>query len=361
MRRTIIAASLVFLFGCGNGQETEEQERTQDQTEEQERTEGREGQNDGEDDDSSAVVFDGLRTPWNIIREAGTFYITEREGNIVEGTDGKRRLPVELTRPVAAQGEGGLLGMVLDPGFADNKRAYVYHSYRTDRGIKNRIVAIVREQDRWKEKGVLLEGIPGGRIHNGGRLEIGPDGLLYATAGDAGNPDLAQDTDSLAGKILRMQLDGGPAEGNMQGYVYSYGHRNPQGLVFVGDVLYASEHGQSGHDEINQIEGGKNYGWPLIEGKQRQDGLVTPWYEVGEESKAPSGIDTKDGKLLFATLVGQSLRQIDLDTKKVDVLTSRYGRIRDVLVDEAVYFITNKTDGRGSAKGSDDRLIRMKD
>lgn len=358
MRRTIIAASLVFLFGCGNGQEADEQERIQEQ--EQTGQQEREGRNDGEDE-PSAVVFDGLRIPWNIIRESGTFYITEREGNIVEGADEQRRLPVELTRPVAAQGEGGLLGMVLDPGFADNKRAYVYHSYRTDRGIKNRIVAIVREQDRWKEEGVLLEDIPGGRIHNGGRLEIGPDGLLYATAGDAGNPDLAQDTDSLAGKILRMQLDGGPAEGNMQGYVYSYGHRNPQGLVFIGDVLYASEHGQSGHDEINRIEEGKNYGWPLIEGKQRQDGLVTPWYEVGEQSKAPSGIDAKDGKLLFATLVGQSLRQIDLDTKKVDVLTDRYGRIRDVLVDEGVYFITNNTDGRGSPTGGDDRLIRMED
>ncbi len=356
-----MAACLIFLFGCGNGQEAEDQERTQERTEEQEQTKEREGKDDGEGDVSSAVVFDGLRTPWNVIREAGTFYITEREGNIVEGADRKRRLPVELTRPVAAQGEGGLLGMVLDPGFTKNKQAYVYHSYRTDRGIANRIVAIVREQDSWEEKVTLLEGIPGGRIHNGGRLEIGPDGLLYATAGDAGNPDLAQDAESLAGKILRMQLDGRPAEGNMQGYVYSYGHRNPQGLVFIRNVLYASEHGQSGHDEINRIEKGKNYGWPLIEGKQEQEGLVTPWYEVGEQSKAPSGIDTKDGKLLFATLVGQSLRQIDLNTKKVDVLTDGYGRIRDVLVDEGVYFITNNTDGRGSPKGGDDRLIRMKD
>ncbi|MGI1804974.1 PQQ-dependent sugar dehydrogenase [Exiguobacterium sp. TDN 0502] len=308
----------------------------------------------------SEVLFKELQAPWNIIREEETFYITEREGKIVKGTeDDYERMPLRLKEAVLAEGEGGLLGMVLDPEFKDNQTAYIYHTYAKEGQATNRVIAVKEEGDEWVEERVLLDDIPGATIHNGGRLEWGPEGALYVTAGDAANPENAQDIDSLAGKILRITPEGKPFSGNQKGYVYSMGHRNPQGLVFVDDQLYASEHGQSGHDEINRIEQ-KNYGWPTIEGKEQAEGLVTPWYEVGEQSVAPSGIAEADGTLYFATLVGQRLQAIDLKTKQVKTIVENEGRIRDVWIDgTSIYYITNNTDGRGNPSANDDRLIRI--
>jgi len=306
------------------------------------------------------VVFKELNAPWNIVREGETFYITEREGTIVKGKQGDyERMRLQLKKDVIAEGESGLLGMVLDPDFKNNKTAYVYHTYAKQNQATNRVIAIKEEGHQWVEERVLLDDIPGATIHNGGRLEWGPEGALYVTAGDAANPELAQDIDSLAGKILRITSEGEPFEGNQKGYVYSLGHRNPQGLVFVDDQLYASEHGQSGHDEINRIEQ-KNYGWPTIEGKEQADGLVTPWYEVGEQSVAPSGVATAENTLYFATLVGQRLQTIDLETKQVKTIVENQGRIRDVWIDEtSIYYITNNTDGRGNPSADDDRLVRI--
>lgn len=308
----------------------------------------------------SNVIFKNLKIPWNIEKNQQTFYITEREGTIVKGTEGKySRMELELSEPVVSEGEGGLLGMALDPDFKKNRTAYVYHTYEKDGALWNRVIEITEENESWQEQRVLLDEIPGASIHNGGRIEIGPDGLLYVTVGDAAVPENAQKLSSLSGKILRMNLDGSPAKGNLREYVYSYGHRNPQGLVFVDQTLYATEHGQSGHDEINRIEQ-KNYGWPLIEGTEKQEGLVTPWYEVGENSVAPSGIAEQDGKLYFGTLVGQSLRSIETSTSKVEQLVTDQGRIRDVMTDgQHLYYVTNNTDGRGNPSDEDDVLIRL--
>lgn len=309
----------------------------------------------------SDIMFKNLRTPWNIEKNQEVFYITEREGKIVKGAEGNySRTDLELTEPVVAQGEGGLLGMALDPDFSKNRTAYVYHTYEKDGALWNRIIAIKEEKKSWKEQRVLLDKIPGATIHNGGRIEIGPDGLLYVTAGDAAVPENAQKLSSLSGKILRMKLDGKPADGNVKEYIYSYGHRNPQGLVFVDQTLYATEHGQNGHDEINRIEQ-KNYGWPLIEGTEKQQGLVTPWYEVGEKSVAPSGVAEQNGKLYFGTLVGQSLRSIETESSKVEQIVTDRGRIRDVMTDgEELYYVTNNTDGRGNPSDEDDVLVRLK-
>ena len=308
----------------------------------------------------SNVVLKELRTPWNIEKNQETFYITEREGTILKGSSKEQvRMELDLSENVVAEGEGGLLGMALDPDFSDNQTAYAYHTYEKNGTLYNRVVAIVEQDDTWKETRVLLDEIPGASIHNGGRIEIGPDDFLYVTVGDAAVPENAQKLSSLSGKILRMKLDGSPADGNLREYVYSYGHRNPQGLVFVDQTLYATEHGQSGHDEINRIES-KNYGWPLIEGTEKQQGLVTPWYEVGEQSVAPSGVAALDGKLYFGTLVGQSLRSIESSTSKVEQVVSDRGRIRDVMVDgKDLYYITNNTDGRGNPGDEDDVLVRL--
>ncbi|WP_026829913.1 PQQ-dependent sugar dehydrogenase [Exiguobacterium antarcticum] len=308
----------------------------------------------------SDVVFKDLRAPWNIEKNQEVFYITERNGAIVKGTkDDYVRMNLDLKEQVVAEGEGGLLGMALDPDFTDNQTAYIYHTYEKNGSLLNRIIAIVEQDGIWKEQRVLLDAIPGASIHNGGRIEIGPDGLLYVTVGDAAVPENAQKLSSLSGKILRMKLDGRAASGNLQDYVYSYGHRNPQGLVFFNQTLYATEHGQSGHDEINRIET-KNYGWPLIEGTEKQQGLVTPWYEVGEQSVAPSGVAELGGKLYFGTLVGQSLRSIETSTAQVEQVVSDRGRIRDVMTDgKQLYYVTNNTDGRGNPSDGDDVLIRL--
>ncbi|QWB29148.1 MULTISPECIES: PQQ-dependent sugar dehydrogenase [Exiguobacterium] len=349
-----------ILMGCTQTSEESSTEETNQTTQENNQQDSGDQEATQSSQAQEGVVFKELNAPWNIVREGEVFYITEREGTIVKGEqDDYERMRLQLKEDVLAEGEGGLLGMVLDPDFKDNKTAYVYHTYAKQGQATNRVIAIKEEGDQWTEERVLLDDIPGATIHNGGRLEWGPEGALYVTAGDAANPELAQDIDSLAGKILRITSEGKPFEGNQKGYVYSLGHRNPQGLVFVDDQLYASEHGQSGHDEINRIEQ-KNYGWPTIEGKEQAEGLVTPWYEVGEQSVAPSGVATAENTLYFATLVGQRLQTIDLETKQVKTVVENQGRIRDVWIDEtSIYYITNNTDGRGNPSADDDRLVRI--
>lgn len=335
----------MLLVGCATDSKTEESSQTDTKQEAEE---------------GADIIFESLQAPWNVEMSGDTFYITERDGKIVEGTQGDySRTAPRLTEEVVAEGEGGLLGMALDPDFEESQLAYVYHTYEQAGELRNRVISIERKDGDWIEKSILLDGIPGSSIHNGGRIEIGPDGYLYVTAGDAAVPENAQKLSSLAGKILRMDLMGEPVEGNLEGYVYSYGHRNPQGLVFVGNQLFATEHGQSGHDEINKIEQ-KNYGWPLIEGVEKQQGLVTPWYEVGNRSVAPSGVTELDGKLYFGTLVGQSLRSIEESTKQVEQVVTDRGRIRDVMTDgTALYFLTNNTDGRGNPEKNDDVFVRF--
>ncbi|WJH37286.1 PQQ-dependent sugar dehydrogenase [Paenibacillus sp. CC-CFT747] len=203
--------------------------------------------------------------------------------------------------------------------------AYAYHTYQEGNRTLNRVVLLQEKNGSWEEQKALLEGIPGGINHNGGRLAIGPDRLLYITTGDSGEEKLAQDPKSLGGKILRMTLDGRVPEDNpfIGSYVYSYGHRNPQGLAWDKQgTMYSSEHGPSGspggHDEINVIEKGRNYGWPVIIGDSKKDGMVSPVYQTGDTAIAPSGIavDT-EGKLLVTTLRGEKLFRFDPASRKL--------------------------------------------
>ncbi|MCQ4088611.1 sorbosone dehydrogenase family protein [Saccharibacillus sp. JS10] len=315
-----------------------------------------------------------LKAPWSMQFSGDTVYITQRGGGIIEVNDGNSKLQeLRTKKKLRVVGEAGLTGFVLDPQFAKNKYAYVYHAYEEKNQALNRIVKVKLINGVWREQKELLAGIPGGRIHEGGRLAIGPDGMLYSTSGDANQREFSQDLSSYGGKILRMTTSGAIPKDNpfKNSYVYAYGLRNSQGLAWTASgTLYASDHGPSGApipgggtdttglDEINVIRPGGNYGWPIIQGTQSKPGLISPYYVAGSTAIAPSGIAaTPDRKILVATLAGQSLKLFDPLTKKTtDILTGE-GRIRDVAVHNGkIYVITNNTSG-GSPGPEDDRLL----
>ena len=193
---------------------------------------------------------------------------------------------------VYTEGEAGLLGLALDPDFAQTRFVYLHYSARLRRECStNRVVRYRESGSRLGERVVLLDGIPAAQIHDGGRMRFGRDGLLYITAGDAANTGLAQDLGSTAGKILRINRDGtAPRDNPFGSPIYSYGHRNPQGLDWhpVTGQLWAVEHGNVGNDEVNVIDAGANYGWPRIEGNQAMAGMRTP-ITFYNPAIAPSG------------------------------------------------------------------------
>ncbi|EKN69227.1 glucose dehydrogenase [Neobacillus bataviensis LMG 21833] len=312
------------------------------------------------------VIAENLSVPWSIDKVGETFYLSERTGSIVEIDNGKiERQHVQLEKPLSGAAEAGLLGFVLDPDFAQNQQAFAYYTYEDSSGGGqfNRVVVLRYNGGAWTEERILLDRIPSAAYHHGGRLKIGQDGKLYITTGDATTPSVAQKLNLLNGKILRMNVDGTVPPDNPfpNSYVYSYGHRNPQGLVWIGKTLYASEHGQSAHDEINRIAAGGNYGWPVIQGKEKKAGMKIPIFESGmAETWAPSGMAAAGGKLYAATLKGNAVREFDLERKQTRVVISGFGRIRDVFVDgEFLYFVSNNTDGRGNPDEKDDKFYRV--
>lgn len=312
------------------------------------------------------VVVDKLEIPWSIDEANNVFYISERNGDIVKVEEGKKeRQKVIFEKKLSSAAEAGLLGFVLAPDFITSNKAFAYYTYEDSSGQFNRIVVLKLEDNHWKEWQLLFDHIPSGHVHHGGRLEIGPDGKLYATTGDAAEePEIAQDLTSLGGKIMRMNLDGSIPSDNpfSNSYVYSYGHRNPQGLAWAQDgTLYESEHGPSANDEINKIQPGYNYGWPIIKGKEKQDGMEEPLYTSGDQTTwAPSGMIYYDEKLYVATLRGNAVREFNLQSGKTREVITGLGRIRDVFIkDGSLYFVSNNTDGRGTPLEGDDKLYKI--
>ena len=325
------------------------------------------------------VVAEGLNVPWEmVIAEDGRIFFTERPGQIREIRNGKvmEEPLLSLPAPFISKGEGGLLGLALDPEFKTNNYMYTYHTYEDNGQTKNRVLRLVVEKNQARIDKVILDGIVGDTNHNGGRIKIGPDGMLYITAGDRYKPDLAQDKTSMGGKIFRIHTDGSIPEDNpIKGSpVYSYGHRNPQGLAWhpeTGD-LYSSEHGQSAHDELNLIEAGKNYGWPIIEGDETEEGMQSPVAQSATETWAPSGMTFVSkgiwkNQLLVANLRGMQVLKVEFDQsgKQVKGIESlfkeKYGRIRNIIEapDGSLYMMTNNRDGRGKPTEKDDRIIRL--
>jgi glucose/arabinose dehydrogenase len=268
-----------------------------------------------------------------------------------------------ILEEAAPQGEAGLLGVAVSPDFAEDQLLYFYVSTAED----NRVVrATLDDNDRLGAPEVVLDGIPNGFIHDGGRLAFGPDGLLYVSTGETGVGELSQDPASLAGKILRITSDGDPAPGNPDpdSPVWSLGHRNVQGLAFDDqDNLWASEFGASTYDELNLIRPGSNYGWPEVEGRGGSSSFVNPRVVWSTDEASPSGLAYAEGRLWLAALRGTRLWRIDVDGGEVgsvrDFFVGDYGRLRTVAVapDGMLWVTTSNRDGRGDPAETDDRIL----
>lgn len=268
------------------------------------------------------VVANNLITPWEIaFLPDGRLLVTERPGTLaLIGTQTER-----ITVPgVSERGEGGLLGLALDPDFVSTHRIFLYLTTTDGGRIANRVESYTLQEGALSDRAVVLDDIPGADYHDGGRIEFGPDGTLYITTGDAQDQPSAQDHTNLQGKILRINKDGSIPEGNpFSSAVWSFGHRNPQGLAWDSEGrLWSTEHGPSGdgsgYDELNLISPGANYGWPVIQGDQTQPGMQPPVIQSGgNETWAPGDVEYLNGKLYFTGLRGSSLYVVSLDGETI--------------------------------------------
>lgn len=349
------------------------------------------------------TIAENLNIPWAIdFAPDGRIFFTERSGGETTGTtregavriidkDGTLLDEPALTLTVERR-EGGVLGLILDPNFEENHFVYVYYTKKFApfpkdflADVKNRLSRFEEIDNKLQNEYVLIDNIPGSHTHDGGRIKFGPDGKLYATTGEIYNSELSQDLNSLGGKILRINPDGSIPDDNPfeNSPVYSYGHRNPQGISWDSQGnLISSEHGPSGEngwegrDEINVIISGQNYGWPNISGDMIDEKYVSPIYQTGQEMTwAPSGIvfynsdyfSEWKGKLFVANLYAKDLRILDLDIEQNKVISNEvflkneFGRLRDVVEgpDGSLYLLTSNTDGRGIPKATDDRILKI--
>ena len=282
----------------------------------------------------------GLQLPWSVVfLPDGTAVVSERDSAKVVKIEDGRATPIAEVPGVVPGGEGGLLGLALSPSFASDRWLYAYLTSATD----NRIARMRLSEDASGALGlgppeVIFAGIPKASTHNGGRIRFGPDGMLYVGTGDSQRREQPQDTNALGGKILRLTPEGRPAPGNPFGDspVYSYGHRNVQGLAWDADGrLWASEFGPDVDDELNLITPGGNYGWPLVTGAPGRSGLTDAkvvWPSTAEAS--PSGLEIVNGVAYTGALRGQRLWAVPLDgptaQTPVAYFTGEYGRLRDV-------------------------------
>lgn len=309
------------------------------------------------------AVATGLEAPWSVVFRNGTPLVSERDsGRILElSPDGTTRTVGDIPG-VAAVGEGGLLGLAVD----SEGRLYVY-STGTD-GNRLQRFGVTGEPGSLAlgQPETLLEGIASASYHDGGRIAFGPDGMLYVAIGDAGRRDSSQNLDSLNGKILRMTPDGGVPGDNPfpDSLVYSYGHRNPQGLAWAEDgTMFATEFGQNTWDELNIITAGANYGWPAVEGIATTGDFTDPVQQWEPTEASPSGMAHIDGTLFIANLRGQVLRAVSVadPSTSTTYYDGEFGRLRDVTAapDGKLWFVTNNTDGRGRPGPDDDRILSV--
>ncbi|WP_374462376.1 sorbosone dehydrogenase family protein [Microtetraspora sp. AC03309] len=309
------------------------------------------------------TLVEGLAVPWAIaFLPGGDALITERDSaRLLRVTPQGRSSEVGVIDGVSAQGEGGLLGVAVSPAYSTDHFVFVYFTANDD----NRVVRY-RYDGGLSAPTPIVTGIPKGGIHNGGRLEFGPDGYLYASTGETGQEGLAQDKDSLGGKILRMTADGRPAPGNPFGtLVWTYGHRNVQGMAWdPRGRMYATEFGQDTWDELNLIEKGHNYGWPVVEGFGGKGRFTDPLLTWRPAEASPSGLAYAGGSLWAVALRGQRLWQIPLSEdgavrRPVARFTREYGRLRAITTAPggSLWMGTSNRDGRGSPRPGDDRVL----
>jgi glucose/arabinose dehydrogenase len=334
----------------------------------------------------SEVVAEGLEVPWSIIfTSAERMLVSERPGRIREMVDGELNPKALYTfSDVISIEESGLMGLALDPDYDANHFFYACYTSQNQSGMFNRVVRMVDAGNEINLDGVVMDNIPSAKYHAGCRLAFGPDGKLYITSGDARQPQASQELSSLTGKILRVNADGSIPQDNPfpNSPVYSYGHRNPQGITWnaMTGVFYESEHGPSGNDgpaggdEINRIEAGSNYGWPLVSHDESLAGTQSPLMQF-TPAIAPAAIlfyssetlPMFQGKLLLGALRGEGLALLSpaVDDpnriEKVEWLIEDVGRVREVTMglDGTIYFSTSNRDGRGSPRTGDDKIYRI--
>ena len=320
------------------------------------------------------TVADNLKIPWELVfAPDGRIFFTERDGNlwVIENES----MELVATFPASHTSEGGLLGLALDPEFEKNNFLYLYQTYFDFELHHNKVVRYTVSNNQLTDEQILIDKIPGAVWHDGGRIKFGPDEKIYITTGDSTNANLSQKIDSLAGKILRINADGTiPSDNPFESSpVFSYGHRNPQGIDWnENGILVSSEHGPSGekgyaHDEINVIEPGKNYGWPVIVGDSNNLEYTNPILHSGDVTWAPSGLLYYDsdkipewkGMFLVATLRGQHIMVMDLDLENnrvnsvEKIFQDEYGRLRDLVQspDGDVFVLTSN--------GDNDKILRV--
>ncbi|WP_314218995.1 PQQ-dependent sugar dehydrogenase [Streptomyces zaehneri] len=319
------------------------------------------------------TVAEGLNTPWGLapLPEGGLLVASRDEGTItrVDAETGRKTELGEVPG-VSAAGEGGLLGLALSPDYASDHMVYAYFTSASD----NRVVRMIYDParpagDQLGAPDTVFKGIPKGMIHNGGRIAFGPDRLLYVGTGESGDRGLAQDKKSLGGKILRLTPEGEPAAGNPfpDSAVYSYGHRNVQGLAWDSrQRLFAAEFGQDTWDELNAIVPGADYGWPTAEGRSEDTKFRNPTAQWHTDDASPSGIAYAEGSIWMAGLKGQRLWRVPLKGTAASAdpqafLEGDYGRLRTVVSagGDKLWVTTSNTDGRGDPKKGDDRILEL--
>ncbi|PYY41407.1 sorbosone dehydrogenase family protein [Curtobacterium sp. MCPF17_046] len=316
-------------------------------------------------DGATTDVVTGLEAPWSVVRtgDGPDALISLRDSaEVLELTaDGERRT-VGTVPGVRHGGEGGLLGLALH-----EDDLFVYSTGEDGNRIERYDLEGPAGSTTLGDATTLVDGLPANTFHDGGRIAFGPDGMLYASVGDAGTSEDAQDRDSLAGKILRLTPDGDvPDDNPFPGSpVWSLGHRNVQGLGWSADgTMFASEFGQDARDELNVIEPGSNYGWPEVEGTGGEDqGFVDPVQQWATDDASPSGLAVVGDTVFIANLQGRVLRGVPVDDPGTahEYFAGEYGRIRTVLAgpDDTLWFVTNNTDGRGDPDEGDDRVVQV--
>jgi glucose/arabinose dehydrogenase len=320
------------------------------------------------------TVAEGLDSPWGLAPlPGGGLLVSSRDDGTIVRVDEKTGKKTELGEVpgVSAAGEGGLLGIALSPEYASDHMVYAYFTSASD----NRIVRMLYDEkkpsgEQLGAPDTVFKGIPKGFVHNGGRIAFGPDKMLYVGTGESGDTGLSQDKESVGGKILRLTPEGEPAPGNPFGNspVYSYGHRNVQGLAWdAKQRLFASEFGQDTWDELNAIKPGDNYGWPEAEGRSDDSGFHNPVDQWTTAEASPSGIAYAEGSVWMAGLRGKRLWRIPLNGTTASAepqafLEGEYGRLRTVVPagGDRLWLVTSNTDGRGSPKDGDDRILELR-
>ena len=335
-----LASALMLVVACGSDVESR-------------------GQSDA---GGAADIATNLDVPWGIaFLPDGSALIAERNSGAVKRLSGGAVNQVGMVAGVAARGEGGLLGLA-----TAGQTVFAYITTGQD----NRVVRMRFDGGALNDQSPILTGIPAGSVHDGGRIAFGPDGKLYVTTGESGNPPLAQDRSSLGGKILRINPDGSVPSDNPDpaSPVWSFGHRNIQGLAWdSAGRLWATEYGANQVDELNLIQPGGNYGWPMAEGRADTEGLIDPLIQWGTGEASPSGLAYFGGSLWVACLRGQRLYQIPVGADgslggSVPLFIGQYGRLRTVVAapDGTLWFTTSNRDGRGSARDGDDRILQVR-